>query len=243
MKIILSPAKKMKEANDDFSYIDKPVFLKEAKYLYECLSKMQFAELKEVWQCSDKLVQENQERLKQFSFDEHLSPALFTYIGLAYQHIAADVMEESQLDYLQKHLRILSGFYGVLKPFDGISPYRLEMQAKFPSFSLYDYWKDRIYQEITREEDCIINLASKEYSQCIEAYLKKSIRYITCVFAEEKNGKIIQKGTMAKMARGDMVAWMSEEKIEEPEQLKDFAIHYHFEASLSNEREYVFLRG
>ena len=88
----------------------------------------------------------------------------------------------------------------------------------------------------------IINLASKEYSGCIEKYLDPQDTYITCVFGELRGDKIIQKGTLAKMARGEMVRFMSENSIREPEGIKEFnRLGYHFEKELSSEKEFIFL--
>ena len=152
-------------------------------------------------------------------------------------------MTERQLEYLRKHLRILSGFYGVLRPFDGVTPYRLEMQAVLPGIgSLYDFWGDRICREVSDEDGLIINLASKEYSKCVENHLGKNDRMITAVFAEMKNGKPVTKGTMAKMARGEMTWWMAENEITDPEQIKKFDAGYEYSELLSGETEYVFLR-
>lgn len=149
-------------------------------------------------------------------------------------------------DYVQEHLRILSGFYGVLKPMDGVTPYRLEMQAKAKiagTVSLYDYWGDRLYRGVRDDSGLMINLASKEYSVCIEKYLQPEDRFITCIFGELEGGRVMQKGVYAKMARGDMARFMAENRVEDPEQLKAYdRMHYHFFEELSNEREYIFIR-
>ena len=117
--------------------------------------------------------------------------------------------------------RILSGFYGILKPMDGVTPYRLEMQAKLElngAKNLYAYWGDRLYKELRDSSGIIVNLASKEYSKCIEKYLQAEDSYITCNFFEEVQGKLVQKGVYCKMARGEMVRFMAENRIEEPEE-------------------------
>ena len=154
------------------------------------------------------------------------------------------VFESGQFDYVQEHLRILSGFYGVLKPLDGVTPYRLAMQAKVKLGEykdLYDFWGNRLYEEVRDEDGIFINLASKEYSKCIEKYLTKKDRYITCTFADMANGKLIQKGTYAKMARGEMVRFLAEHQIEEPEEMKHFdRLGYVYRKDLSTEMEYVF---
>ena len=160
--------------------------------------------------------------------------------------MAPGVFTAQAFDYVQKHLRILSGFYGILKPFDGVTPYRLEMQAKLrvgECKDLYSYWGSRLADRLVSETDCILNLASKEYSVCISKYLPENVRYIPCVFGEEKDGKIIEKGTMCKMARGEMVRYMAENQITNPEEIKHFdRLDYHFDANRSDDEIYVFIK-
>ena len=180
--------------------------------------------------------------------DRNPTPALLSYEGIQYRYMAPEVFTEKECKYVQSHLRILSGFYGVLKPFDGVVPYRLEMQAKAKvngTKDLYDFWKGKIYEEVAADKTMvtIINLASKEYSGCIEKYLDPQDTYITCVFGELRGDKIIQKGTLAKMARGEMVRFMAENSIREPEGIKEFnRLGYHFEKELSSEKEFIFLK-
>ena len=173
-----------------------------------------------------------------------LTPALISYEGIQYQYMAPEVFSKEAWKYVQEHLRILSGFYGVLKPLDGVTPYRLEMQAKAGvggAKDLYGFWKDKLYKEVRGSGEAIVNLASKEYSKCIERYLTEEDMYITCIFGEEKDGKIIQKGTKAKMARGEMVRFLAENKIEEPEGMKTFnRLGYRYREKLSSDREYIF---
>ena len=177
---------------------------------------------------------------------EKLTPALLSYDGIAYQYMAPTVFETEMLSYVQEHLRILSGFYGIVRPMDGVTPYRLEMQAKLEvdgAKNLYDYWGDRLYKEVRDSSGIIINLASKEYSKCIEKYLQPSDRYISCNFFEEQEGKLVQKGVYCKMARGEMVRFMAENRVEEPEGIKHFSVMgYRFSEELSSEKEYIFVR-
>ena len=176
----------------------------------------------------------------------NLTPALLSYDGIQYTYMAPAVFEDGQFDYVQEHLRILSGFYGVVKPMDGVVPYHLEMQAKAAVAghkNLYDFWGEDLYREVMDESRVLINLASKEYSKCIEKYLQPGDRYITCVFGEPESGKIVQKGVYAKMARGEMVRFMAGIQAEEPEQIKAFSSGgYRFDESRSTDTEYVFLR-
>jgi len=139
--------------------------------------------------------------------------------------MAPHVFTYDQLEYVAAHLRILSGFYGLLRPFDGVTPYRLEMGAKLSaggSRDLYEFWGDSLAETVCAESDCIINLASKEYSRCIEKHLPSNVRFVTVVFGEHIGGKTVEKGTMRKMARGEMVRYLAENGAERPEALRAF---------------------
>ena len=245
MKLIISPAKKMK-IEDGLAWKEYPVFLKQTENLLEYMQGLSYEEAKALWKCNDQIAALNAERLANMNVRGDLSPAILSYEGIQYQYMAPGVLECTSLEWLQEHLRILSGFYGVLRPMDGIVPYRLEMQAKIhmPGYKdLYDFWKDAIYQEVTKDTRAILNLASKEYSKCVENYLGEKDRFITCVFVEKVNGKLVQKGTLAKMARGEMVRYLAEIQVEEPEEAKGFErLGFVFQEELSSDREYVFVK-
>ena len=246
MRIILSPAKKMQHDENGPAYRDLPVFLSDAEKIKDSLKEKSFSELKALWACNEKITEQNIERLSSMDLREKLTPAILSYDGIAYQYMAPTVFETEMLSYVQKHLRILSGFYGIVRPMDGVTPYRLEMQAKLEIDSaknLYEYWGDRLYKEVRDSSGIIINLASKEYSKCIEKYLQPGDRYISCNFYEEQEGKLVQKGVYCKMARGEMVRFMAENRVEEPEGIKQFsAMGYRFSKELSSEKEYIFMR-
>ena len=243
MKIILSPAKKMKK-DDDLGFYDLPVFLDKTKEILKCLKSLSKNELKEIWKCNEKIADENIDRLEKMNLEGDLTPAILAYDGIAYKYMAPSVFEDSQFSYIQEHLRMLSAFYGVLKPMDGVRPYRLEMQAKLrvgDYKDLYAYWGDNLYKSIVDESHVIINLASKEYSKCIEKYLNERDRYITITFCELLNGKLVTKGTYAKMARGEMVRYMTENNIYDVEKIKSFdRLDYVYRDELSSDDEYVF---
>ncbi|MBQ2756515.1 MAG: peroxide stress protein YaaA [Oscillospiraceae bacterium] len=247
MRIIISPAKKMNVDTDSLPCRDLPQFLEQTEELCAILQSMSYAELKKLWGCNDSIAALNVERLSVMDPRRSLTPAILAYEGIQYQYMAPQVFTERQFDYVQEHLRILSGFYGVLRPFDGVTPYRLEMQAKLKTYKgkdLYSYWDKEIYKSISAETDCIINLASKEYSLCVSKYLQPHQRFITCVFGEEKDGKIIEKGTMCKMARGEMVRFMAEHEIKDAEKIKEFSrLGYTFDASRSDKSSFVFVKG
>ena len=246
MRIIISPAKKMNVDTDSFPYRDLPEFLTSTEELCREMQSMSYEELKKLWKCNDQIAQLNVRRLGDMDLRKGLTPAVLAYEGIQYQYMAPGVFTDGAFAYIQEHLRILSGFYGVLKPFDGVTPYRLEMQAKLKigqCKDLYAYWGDRLAKALFAETGCILNLASKEYSICISKYLPAPVRFITCVFGEEKNGKVIEKGTMCKMARGEMVRFMAQNQIQTPEQIRSFdRLNYRFDGVRSDESTYVFLR-
>ena len=246
MRIIISPAKKMNVDTDSLLWRDLPAFLPKTEELAKTLQGMTYDELKKLWKCNDAIAAVNVERLAHMDLHTHLTPAVLAYEGIQYQYMAPGVFTNREYDYIQEHLRILSGFYGVLRPFDGVTPYRLEMQAMLrirEAKDLYNYWSNQLAEHIFAETDCIINLASKEYSICVSKYLRPGIHFITCVFGEEKGGQIREKGTMCKMARGEMVRYMAEHQIENPEDIRAFdRLDYAFDAERSDKETYVFVK-
>jgi len=179
MKIIISPAKKMNICDDILEISGLPDLIQEAGQLCSRLKEMSYEELKVLWKCNDKIASLNEERVRNMDLYGRLSPALLAYEGIQYQYMAPHVFTDSQWEYAQKNLRILSGFYGILKPRDGIIPYRLEMQARLSvenGKDLYDYWKGKIAERLIEdEEETVLNLASKEYSKAVEPYIGNAV--------------------------------------------------------------------
>lgn len=270
IRIIISPAKKMNVADDYPVEVTVPCFLDRTEAVKEYLQGLNYGQLKEIWKCNDKIAELNQRRLRDMNLQERVTPAVLAYEGIQYQSMAPGVFEKAELDYVGEHLYILSGFYGILRAFDGVVPYRLEMQARLAwqrdlekemTASLYDYWGDSLYRVLTAkaplqdateqkavqsENVVIVNLASKEYSKCIESWLTEKEQYITCVFGEEDKhtGKVKVKATAAKMARGAMVRFMAEKQVTEPEQIKKFdRMGYGYREDLSDDKTYVFVVG
>ena len=246
MRIIISPAKKMNADTDTLPYRDLPAFLPKTQQLLDRLRAMNEDELKRLWKCNDQIAQLNMDRLRSMDLHKNLTPAIIAYEGIQYRYMASDVFTHREYDYVQERLRILSGFYGALRPMDGVTPYRLEMQAKLrmgEAKDLYAFWGDELARSVLDGTDCVINLASREYSICISKYLPGDKKMITCVFGEENDGKIIEKGTMCKMARGEMVRFMAAHGIENPEEIKAFeGLDYRYEETYSDAQTYVFVR-
>ena len=245
MRFIISPAKKMVD-EAALPHQDLPVFIERAERLRDWMRSLSYAEQKKLWVCSDAIAEQNAARLEHMDLRRNLTPALLAYDGIQYTYMAPAVFEDGHLTWVQDHLRILSGFYGVLKPFDGVVPYRLEMQAKaaVDGFSnLYDFWGESLYHEVVDDSHVIVNLASKEYSKAIEKYLQPGDTYITCVFGELAGSKVVQKGVYAKMARGEMVRHLASVQASEPEQIKQFAwSDYTFDEGRSTNTSFVFVR-
>ena len=246
MKIILSPAKKMNMDTDSLAPMGLPTFLDKTVEILAWLKHKSHEELKALWKCNDKIAEQNVKRLERMDLHKNLTPSVLAYEGIAYQYMAPAVLEDGHFAYLQEHLRILSAFYGVLKPMDGVTPYRLEMHAKATignTKNLYDYWGNSLYHAVRDESGIIINLASKEYAKCIEKYLSPEDTYITITFCELSGDRLVSKGTYAKMARGEMVRYMAENHIENPEEIKSFnRLGYVYRDDLSSETEYIFER-
>lgn len=247
MRIIISPAKKTKMDTDSLAYQHLPQFMADTEILLGSLKSLSYEEAKSVWNCNDKIAALNFQRIRSMDLYRNLTPAILSYEGIQYQYMAPGVFQNEEFAYLETHLRILSGFYGMLRPFDGIVPHRLEMQAKLGGKdlnSLYGFWNGKLAVRLFSESRCILNLASKEYSKCITDHLDGNVRLVTCVFGEQRGERIVEKGTLVKMARGEMVRFMAEKQIEAIEEIKSFdRLDYVFAEELSNEDTYVFIKG
>ncbi len=245
MKIIIAPAKKMRQDDDTIQYKDLPVFLNEAETLMKWMQGQSYSQLKKLWKCNDSIADLNFSRLRNMDLHGRLTPAILAYDGIAYQYMAPNVFENNAFSYIEEHLRILSGFYGVLKPMDGVVPYRLEMEAKadIDGKNLYEFWNRKLYDEVIDESRIIVNLASKEYSRCIEKYLEPGDKYITVLFGNREGERVIQKGVYVKMARGQMVRLMAENNIQNPEEIKCFdVLGYRYNEDISDEDNYCFIK-
>lgn len=246
MRIILSPAKKMNVDTDSFAPQCLPQFLPEAETIKTAMQALSHKELQALWGCNDTLAKLNIERLRCMDLQNELTPAILSYEGIAYRYMAPGVFEDGHFAYVQEHLRILSGFYGLLRPFDGVTPHRLEMQARLSAGghkNLYAFWGSKLARQLASETDFVLNLASKEYSRAVEPHLPPTVRFLTCTFGELKNGKVIEKGTLCKMARGHMVRWLAEHNITQRQDINQFnELGYRFASAYSTDTHDVFIK-
>ncbi len=247
MRIIISPAKKMNIDRDSFAVEATPQFLADTERLMAALGAMSDGELQTLWKCNDAIARQNVARLRDMDLRRALTPASLSYEGIQYRYMAPRVMEAGQLDYLRERLRILSGFYGLLRPFDGVTPYRLEMQARLSvdgAKDLYAFWGRRLAENLAGETDWVLNLASKEYSRAVEPHLPPGVRFLTCTFGEWRDGKVVEKGALCKMARGQMVRWLAENRIEQAEDIRAFSdLEYRFAPDLSDMDHFTFINA
>lgn len=254
MKVVISPAKSLDYTTDlPLTTFTNPVFLKQSKEINTVLKDLTPNELKDLMSISDKLAelnwQRNQERkYKLTELNPKVRQAMYAFNGDVYTGLDAYSLSSEKVDYLQEHLRILSGLYGLLKPLDAMESYRLEMGTKLPindKKDLYDFWKETLTKSLNKElkkNDVLINLASNEYFSAID---KKAIKatIITPEFKDYKDGKLKMISFFAKKARGLMVRYMADHAIENHEDLKLFNSEgYQFDVSLSTETKWVFTR-
>ena len=247
MKILISHAKKMRTDTDTLSPQALPAFLPETERLLSALRSLSRQELKQLWRCSDAITDLNVERLARMELGKGLTPALLSYQGIQYQYMAPGVFETGQFTYLQEHLRILSGFYGMLRPFDGVSPYRLEMQARLSVNGcpdLYAFWGDRLARALAGEAGLVVDLASREYSRAVVPHLPRGVPLVACIFGRLRpDGRVVEQGAPCKMARGQMVRWMAEQAVTRVEELREFRdLGYRFSPERSDPGRYVFLK-
>ena len=234
----------MKIDRDSFPIQSKPQFLDKTRILERFLKSRSNEQLKDLWHASENVTKQSILQLENMNLDERLTPAILAFSGIQYQYMAPDLFTQPALDYIQKNLRILSGFYGMLRPFDGVCPYRLELNTKmvgFRDYSLYHFWGSDIAENLFQEDNIVIDLASKQYTRLVKPYLSQGRQLITVDFQELKNGKWKTVGVHAKMARGEMVRYIAENQIKNPTDLQDFNdFEFQFEPDVSTKDHYVF---
>jgi len=251
MKIVISPAKKL-ELKSNFPELEysQPVFLDEAEQIIEVMRQKSPDEIKALMKLSDNLANLNWERYQNWKkeIDDTARPAIFTFNGNVYDGLSVKSLPEEKLPQLNDKLRILSGLYGLLRPFDLIYPYRMEMGSKlsFDNYkNLYEFWRDKITDQLNSElqdDDFLVNLASQEYFKAIDTK-KLKVPVYEPVFKQYKNGELKTISLYAKIARGLMTRFIIQNDIHTPEELKLFNMDgYAFDAGLSDEYRLVFTR-
>lgn len=245
--LIVSPAKKMNVVEGPPWASGTPRFLDDARRLASAVGALSYDEAKALWKCSDKLAELNYERFRDMDLDRDTTAAALAYEGIQYQHLAPQVLDEGALGWLDAHLRILSGLYGVLRPSDGVVPYRLEMQAKLKvggHRDLYGFWGDRLARSLAEEFSCVVNVASVEYARAVTPHLGTfGTTVLTCLFGDVRGGRLVQRSTEAKAARGTFVRWCAETGVTRADELAAFCERgYTLDEGLSSADALVFVR-
>ncbi|MGR6873708.1 peroxide stress protein YaaA [Pseudomonas sp. HK3] len=252
MLMLVSPAKTLDyETPLPFEECTQPEMLDQSKLLINELVELTPKDVASLMKLSDKLAVLNVNRFQHWSLpftQDNARPAMYAFKGDVYTGLDAYSFKKADVNFAQKHLRMLSGLYGLLKPLDLMQPYRLEMGTKFANQrgkNLYDFWGDLITDKLNQEgtsDKVLLNLASNEYFKSVKVK-QLNANVITPVFKDEKNGQYKIISFYAKKARGLMAAYVIKNRIKDVEKIKQFDVSgYQFSSEQSNAKEWVFLR-
>ncbi|WP_277207952.1 peroxide stress protein YaaA [Vibrio misgurnus] len=254
MLIVVSPAKTLDYASPvASSTFTQPELVSHAAALVEICRTLSPSEIAALMSVSDKIAGLNVARFAEwsetFSLD-NARQAIFAFKGDVYTGLDAQTLSASDLDYAQQHLRMLSGLYGVLRPFDLMQPYRLEMGTKLANSrgtNLYQYWGDIITDQLNQAQHAqgdrlLVNLASNEYFKAVNPR-RLNAQIVTPIFKDAKRGQYKIISFFAKKARGMMARYIIEHRIDSIEGLQAFnSAGYYFVAEESTPTELVFKR-
>jgi hypothetical protein len=255
MLIVLSPAKSLDYASPvTTKKSTQPEFMPQAATLVDILREFSPAHIASLMKISDPLAALNAGRFASWmpvSTTDNARQAVLAFIGDVYQGLEASSLSARQLDWLQSHVRILSGLYGVLRPLDLMQPYRLEMGTRLPhrgGRDLYAFWGTAVTAAINKalrqhKAKTLVNLASEEYFRVLQP-ASLDAQVVTPVFQDWSGGKYKVVAFHAKRARGLMTRYAAQNGLAQAEQLIDFdSDGYAFDAAASNESRWVFRRG
>ena len=249
MLVVVSPAKKLNMSLVDNLKVSEPHFKKNANELVNVVRGLSVQGLEKLMDISTTLAELNKDRFNDFG-NQQKKAAAFAFAGDTYKGLSVEKFEMEDLDWAQKHLRILSGLYGLLRPLDEIEPYRLEMGSKLKGAhgsSLYDYWGNQISENLNQHakeigSKILVNCASNEYFNAINLN-SLLLRVITPIFMERKNGKEKIISFYAKNARGAMARFIIQNRLKSEEDIKKFDLDgYNYSAEKSDEGKFVFIR-
>lgn len=251
MIIVVSPAKTLDFESASFTEeFSEPGFLEDSQVLVDTLRGVDADGVMSLMGVSQKIADLNIQRMQDWSrpFNvQNAKQAVYAFKGDVYTGLAVESMDTQGVNYLQKHLRILSGLYGIMKPLDLMQPYRLEMGTKLENArgkNLYEFWGDSITDYLNQNDsDVLVNLASSEYFKAVKAK-KITSKIITPNFKDEKNGKYKIVSFYAKKARGLMVRYAADKNIQNVEDLKKFDYAgYAFDENESTDSDWIFKRS
>ncbi len=253
MQIILSPAKLMNFGETDKNIkTTQPQFLDKTEQLVEVCQQLTESEISAAMKINPKMAREVHEFFQTYHFKSTPKRAAsLAYNGIAYKGLNAHDFTKEDFDFAQRHLNIISGLYGILRPLDEIRPYRLEMMRKIVPQgykTLYDFWQETLNKHLTaqlkKDENVIINVASNEYSKVVQkSKLPKGAKIIDIQFLQQENGNLKQIVVHSKKARGLMSRFIIKNRLVHHEEVKAFDYEgYFFYPSLSDEKRWTFVR-
>ena len=249
MLVVVSPAKKLNMNLVQGLNVTEPYFKENVDELLNVVRNLSVKELENLMNISTNLAELNKERFKEFG-NQQKKAAAFAFAGDTYKGLSIEKLEKDDLDFAQKHMRILSGLYGLLRPLDEIEPYRLEMGSKLKGkhgSSLYEYWGNKISENLNQQakkigSKILVNCASNEYFNAVNINIL-SLKVITPIFMESKNGDAKIVSFYAKNARGSMARFIIQNRVNNEEDLKKFDLDgYNYNADKSSEGKLVFIR-
>ena len=254
MLAILSPAKTLDyETPLKTKLNSQPIYGRESNQLIKTLRTFEPFEVASLMKISDKLADLNHKRYVEWRnkpAESKTRPAALAFKGDVYQGLEAQSFNDNDLKFAQRHLRILSGLYGLLRPLDVIQPYRLEMGTKLKTSkgqNLYDYWGTKLTDGLNEalkesKEGTLVNLASNEYFGAVQPELLEG-SLLNIGFKEKRNGQLKFVSFSAKKARGLMANFIIKERVKKPDDLKSFDLeNYRFNEKMSSELEWTFSR-
>lgn len=245
MLAILSPAKRLAPTPCPAGLaLTRPAFSREARELGDLLRNYSPWQLESLMSVSPELALDAFALCQGFDPAAPVAPAILAYRGLAYQNLDAASLTPGEMAAAQDRLRILSALYGVLRPLDGVCPYRLDFMAKLrpEGKTLYRWWGNKLYRELFSGGETVVNLCSGEYAKAVEPWLRPGDRFVTVRFLQRSRGKLMTRPTAAKTARGRMARWIIQKGPKYPGELANFNWGgYRFSPEQSGDRELVFL--
>ena len=246
MIAIISPAKNMRPQSRPGVTPRRPRFPEQTSRLLEQLRAYSPAELESLMGINPELALNAAAYFADCDLSAPGWTALTAYNGLQYKNIDPLTLTDGDFAFLADHLFILSGFYGLVRPDDGIQPYRLEMGGRFryEGQTLYRFWGSSLYEGLFSRCEPVIDLASTEYSKAIVPHLQEGDRLIHVDFLVQRKGALKSLATEAKMARGQMARAIAQNRWDDPEELKAFDWNgYEFSEALSSESKLVFVQA
>ncbi len=250
MLLILSSAKTL-VFDDDLTVpeITQPIYQEDANFLVNSIQTFSSEQLEKILGVSESLANLNYQRFQSFNISQKRA-SILAYRGDVFKQLELEKFKDKDYLFAQNHLRLISGLYGILRPLDEMSAYRLEMNTRLKTEkvdNLYQFWTKKVTQRLNNElqehkTKVLLNLASDEYSRIIDS---KQFNYpmLKVSFREMRNGKLKTIGITAKKSRGLMTNWIIQNQVDDPSELKDYSgLGYHYDESLSNKKEIIFIK-